>query len=84
MKHTRTRALAHSLVILLGLASLAYTANAHVPSWLAATPRAISLSSSMRPVFFVGSIVSVGDYALNVAFASDGKPVCLCVGTKKG
>ncbi|HEY0080432.1 MAG TPA: hypothetical protein VGB73_17620 [Pyrinomonadaceae bacterium] len=82
MKPARLTKLARALFLLFGLSTLAYSAvTTRLPERLVPARRP-SQAMSSRPVFIEG-IVSIGGLALNVAFASDGKPVCLSLTTEK-
>jgi hypothetical protein len=82
MKPARLNKLARALFLLFSLSSLAYSAaTTRLPESLVRM-RGEPQPMSARPVFIEG-IVSIGGLALNVAFASDGKPVCISLTTEK-
>ncbi len=82
MKPARLSKLARALFLLFALSTLAYSAaTTRLPESFVAM-RGERQTMSARPVFIEG-IVSIGGLALNVAFASDGKPVCISLTAEK-
>ena len=81
MKSGRLETLARIIIIMFSISTLAYSAaTTRLPERLFAIEHNPHATAS-RPVFIEG-IVSLGGFAVNVAFASDGKPVCISVGMK--
>ena len=82
MKPALPGKLARALFLLFALSTLTYSAaTVRLPESLVAM-RGEPQPMSARPVFIEG-IVSIGGLALNVAFASDGKPVCISLSAGK-